>query len=254
MDLRASAPEFVPSARRPSVAREGGSTFATSPPANEELLGDRLIRQLAAAMAAAPSPTARSSGLTAAGLFCPACISGGPCAFHRPTSVGWAAPPPPPAAAPARPPAVPAGYAPADTWRAAPAGPPAVSLAVVPVEAMSTSHGLACAPGAWRWPGEEQRGVGPGKSAAELLDDMSTDVGGSEQHHADSDASDASPDSVSTNGRRWRGPPRPQQAATCPHRGAAAQPGARATTKQRLPSRQAPARWSLRHSPSRGAR
>eukprot|EP00418_Pyrodinium_bahamense_P038692 CAMPEP_0179206742 /NCGR_PEP_ID=MMETSP0796-20121207/103088_1 /TAXON_ID=73915 /ORGANISM="Pyrodinium bahamense, Strain pbaha01" /LENGTH=298 /DNA_ID=CAMNT_0020911665 /DNA_START=20 /DNA_END=917 /DNA_ORIENTATION=- len=234
IDLRASAPEFVPAARNAAPREDtggGGSGFA------EELPGDRLIRQLAAALAAAPA-TARPFIIPAEGLFCPDCIAGRPCAFHRPAASGWgvaqprvaatvlangrwplATAPPPPSAPPAGP-------------------PPVLPAAAVCGEGVPLPHSHVCTPGPWHWPADERRGaMDPhqdchchrdqpdaaevaGKGAAEL-DDTSTDVGGSEPHHAESDASDPSPDSASTASLRWRGQQRNLEAAV-PHKGAAA--------------------------------
>lgn len=76
MCLRADAPVFIPGA----VAAE----VAVQPAA-----GDQLIQNLAAAMT--PSHiNSPSSALPVAGIFCPYCIAGSFCAFHKATDVATA--------------------------------------------------------------------------------------------------------------------------------------------------------------------
>jgi len=79
MEMRAEAPAFVPS---------GPLSTPEADAIPGEVPGDRLIRQLAAAMAPAPSAV-RHCAIPAAGLFCPYCAAGGPCSFHRSSAGGW---------------------------------------------------------------------------------------------------------------------------------------------------------------------
>lgn len=269
--MDASAPEFVPAARKTVPREDSGGT-------NGEVHGDRLIRQLAAALAAAP-PTetkARPYAIPADGLFCPDCIAGRTCTFHRPGSaaLGWGAPAAPPAAPAASPaqtrPAMSASASsppgtlgqsclgrkaqPDSRWplatappppSAPPAGPPPALPAANLGEGMQLPRGLVLTPG-WPWPADDRREA-VGKGAAEL-DDTSTDVGGSEPHHAESDTSDPSPDSASTASLRWRG----QRAleASASHKTVAGAALSRGPAKQRAAGagRSTGARWSSRHS------
>lgn len=88
MEMRAEAPAFVPTAPlvQPLPPQEAAA-------GSVEMVGDRLIRQLAAAIMPLPTPptaaTTRCFVITAAGLFCPYCAAGGPCSFHQPSSAGW---------------------------------------------------------------------------------------------------------------------------------------------------------------------
>lgn len=87
MEMRAEAPAFVPTAA--PLAQPLPQEAAAGP---VEMVGDRLIRQLAAAIMPLPAPSAerpRCYVITAAGLFCPYCAAGGPCSFHQPSSAGW---------------------------------------------------------------------------------------------------------------------------------------------------------------------
>jgi len=68
MSLRADAPAFVPSA----AAVDTGLPLAR---------GDQLIQELAALMSS--SPDTQCCMLPAAGIFCPYCIAGVDCAFHK---------------------------------------------------------------------------------------------------------------------------------------------------------------------------
>lgn len=76
MSLRANAPVFIPGAAK---------GHATSPLEK----GDQLIQDLAAAMLPSRlelpcwSRTAKPEEFPAAGIFCPYCIAGGACAFHK---------------------------------------------------------------------------------------------------------------------------------------------------------------------------
>mmetsp|Transcript_77335 Transcript_77335/g.202955 ORF Transcript_77335/g.202955 Transcript_77335/m.202955 type:complete len:144 (-) Transcript_77335:7-438(-) len=91
MDLRADAPSFVPAPRELS-----DEDCASS--GSEEVHGDLLIRQLADALVTVEQPAScavgaleaplicgASSGyaMPAAGLFCPSCIAGSACPFHK---------------------------------------------------------------------------------------------------------------------------------------------------------------------------
>lgn len=87
MEMRAEAPAFVPTA---APLPQPPPQDAAAGPA--EIVGDRLIRQLAAQMMPPPAPSVaatRCSVMTAAGIFCPYCAAGGPCSFHQPSSAGW---------------------------------------------------------------------------------------------------------------------------------------------------------------------
>lgn len=244
MDLRASAPEFVPAARK-GILREADGGVEENP-------GDRLIRQLAAALAAAPTE-ARPYVIPAAGLFCPDCIAGRSCTFHRPTVLGWSTPAPSTAANLPHSLAAhlteqntkgqcwPAGKAQTETRCPLSTTPPTSSLPALPMspcaDAMPVPHGLICAPGAWHWPDDRRERIGKGAE----LDDTSTDVGGSEPHHAESDASDPSPDSTSNATHRWRGQHRGHD-ASLPYKNAVSAPNARPPLKQRAAGRGATAR------------
>lgn len=93
VEMRAEAPAFVPNTAPLS------QPLPQEPAAGQaEMVGDRLIRQLAAAMVPLPAPSAPSAvpsaastaaQIKAAGLFCPYCAAGGPCSFHQPSTAGW---------------------------------------------------------------------------------------------------------------------------------------------------------------------
>merc|ERR1712008_514688 len=229
--------------------------------ATEELPGDRLIRQLAAALAPAPSEV-RPYAIPAAALFCPDCVAGRTCTFHRPTTLGWNANAPPTIANLAHSFSGPLGdsnskgecwpaKAQTDARRPLPTMPNTGSLSALPVpspctEAMPVPRGLVCAPGAtcapgaWHCPDERRE---KGSKGAEL-DDTSTDVESSEPCHAESDASDPSPESASSTTHRWRGQHRSQEAhCPLPYKSAVSTSSTRTTLKQRVAGRGAPARW-----------
>mmetsp|Transcript_40360 Transcript_40360/g.128260 ORF Transcript_40360/g.128260 Transcript_40360/m.128260 type:complete len:276 (-) Transcript_40360:110-937(-) len=222
MEMRAEAPVFVP------AGTLRGHEVDAMP---GEMHGDRLIRQLAAAMAPAPV-VAPSDAIPAAGLFCPYCAAGGPCSFHQPTSAGWemqkmsaadfactagghsrerkkdecgedlgsARRPLPPA----------------------PTGPPPAPPALACVDAAAVSRDLFCQEcgaggGLCLCNGlgggvisavahllADGRREGPGKGVTEL-EDVSTDAGGSEPCCAESDVSDASLAGTSVASRRGQG-------------------------------------------------
>jgi len=223
VEMRAEAPAFVPTAAPPGqpLPQEAAAGQA-------EMHGDRLIRQLAAAMAPQPAPSAaRCNEIKAEGIFCPYCAAGGPCSFHQPSSAGWETLK-----------ASAAGFAcmqaghfrdrkqdecedPLGARRSlppAPPGPPPSPPAVPCAETGSMSRDYFCTEcgsstgtclcqiscagsGVAQLLGEGRR-EGTGKSgAAELedfgkdvawLEDVSTDAGSSEPTCAESDVSDAS--------------------------------------------------------------
>mmetsp|Transcript_83644 Transcript_83644/g.194470 ORF Transcript_83644/g.194470 Transcript_83644/m.194470 type:complete len:294 (+) Transcript_83644:55-936(+) len=225
VELRAEAPAFVPTVLTPTLPPPESSA------APAEMPGDRLIRQLAAALVPPPTPSVvRSFTIPAAGLFCPYCAAGNPCSFHQPSSAGWetlklSA----------------AGFAcmqaghfrdrkkdePEDSRRSlppAPAGPPPAPPPVPCADVARDffcsdcgTHGGSCLCHALGCMGGlstvahllgEGRREGQGKGTSEL-EDVSTDAGGSEPTCAESDVSDAplAGGGTSTNGRRGRGGP-----------------------------------------------